>query len=85
MMLSHTQHINHYTREAQCVSIVTFDEMRFLRKYTFHTSGNCLYQNSNAKSTKVAKIEVANTQLPVWFKHFFLFFLNIVHFAYARF
>ena len=30
-----------------------------------------MYQNSNAKSTKMAKIEVANTQLLVYIETFF--------------
>ena len=32
---------------------------------------NGLFQNTNAKSTKMAKIGVANSQLPVCFKSFF--------------
>ena len=32
-----------------------------------------LYQNSNAKSIKMAKIEIANTQLSVCLKQFFVF------------
>ena len=47
-------------------------------------SVNCLYRNSHAKSTKMAKIEVANTQLPVSFETV-LFFLKIVYFVYVRF
>ena len=37
------------------------------------------------QSTKMAKIEVANTQTPAYFETIFLYFLNIVHFAYERF
>ena len=32
-----------------------------------------LYQNSNAKSAKIAKIEVANTRSPVCFETVFVF------------
>ena len=44
-----------------------------------------MYQISNAKSTEMAKIELAKTQSPVCFETVFMCFLNIMHFAYARF
>ena len=62
---------------------IVFDGNIFLIPFSIVV--NCLYQNSNAKSIKMAEIEVANTQLPVCFETVFLCFLNNVHFAYLRF
>ena len=49
----------------------TITEEPFSRVQWESLSVNGLYQNSNAKSTKMAKIEVANTQSPVGFETVF--------------
>ena len=60
--------------------ITIFNEIFFLYHSLYCVNG--LYQNLNANFTKMAKIEVANTQLPVCFETLFLCFLNIVNFTY---
>ena len=55
--------------------IMIFDENEIFMEMYFDTSlyksVNDLYQNSNAKTTKMAKIEVENTHSPVCFKTVF--------------